>query len=290
MRDLDTILAEIAARERARPAAWPCARHGDYPTRAPDGRPLSDACPACTADAADVEARWRAAWRTWERWQAADVPARFGNRTLANWKPRTPAQRKVHAAVRSWAAQWATGDVGALVLSGAPGLGKTHLACGLLADAIADGRTGHYAAVPATLARLRDSYARDAEQRASAILAPLQDAGLLVLDEIAASRGSDWERETLSALVDDRYRDGGGLVIATNAAPSELPAWIGERAADRLAEFGLVLTLDGASYRSAAPRDEALRTAGPAIPQPPRRLTLTTTVRGASCERTEVAP
>jgi DNA replication protein DnaC len=285
--ELETVLERARAARAARPKHYNCPTHGNYASVNTAGTENIDNCPECIQDARAAEGAWRASWNQWQRWRASGVPARFANRNLDNWQPRTLTQRKALVAVKRWLEQTGpASELGALVLSGPPGLGKTHLCAGIALEVVRMGATVRYVAVPDLLLRLRASYDRSTDERPEDVLGELRKADLLILDEVAATRGTEWETATLSALVDDRYRDGGHLVIATNATPAELPRWIGERAADRLAEFALTLVLDGESYRPKVHADDALRSAPEPFDQPPTALEVTTTRCGEPRART----
>lgn len=269
------------------PDTWICPSHGAYPSMLQDdsvARPQRE-CPACAAALREALEAWKHDHWAWRAWNSAGVPRRFKNRSLDNWQQRSVADRKLLAAVRAWIEGLEGSDVLALVLSGGIGLGKTHLLTGLIVAAIREGITARYVAVPDLLGKLRESYRRDSDGGPEALLEPLERTKLLVLDEVGASKGSRWEQETLSALVDARYREERPVVIATNAAPDELPQYIGERAADRISEFGVVLTLQGASYRSKAPSNQVLREALPVIEEPSYKLRFRTTHMGVPRDR-----
>lgn len=290
MDELDKMIeanhARSAAKRAAMPDTWPCDRHGPYPSNR-NSDTVQFGCPKCAAEADAEKAAWCQAWAIWTRWQDADVPPRYRNRTFANWQPRTTADSKILTTIRDWFDRGNNiDDLGGLVLAGGVGLGKTHLACALIAEAVRAGCSARYATLPDVLTKLRASYHPQADLRTERVLARLTDADVLVLDEVGATRGSDWEQQTISALIDDRYRNGGAIVLCTNALPAALPQFIGERAADRFNEFGLTLILQGASYRSLAPNDKALRDAPPAIIKPPDPLKVSITTSGGTCART----
>jgi DNA replication protein DnaC len=262
------------------PDCWPCEIHGDYPSATDEGRAMQFHCPACAAQSAAIKADWDESWRRHIAWNRCGIPRRYANRSLDNWRARTPALAQILETVRRWVDQWGTGDVEALVLSGSVGLGKTHLAAGLIAEAIRCKASALYVSLPDLLSDLKASFDRGSETRTEEILRPLQNATLLVIDEIGVQKGSEYETNLIAQLVDQRYRDGGALVLLTNVAPNELPRYIGSRAADRLTEFGLTLLLNGDSYRTKAPEDIELQQAPSVFPRPPEILQLSGTYRG----------
>lgn len=83
---------------------------------------------------------------------------------------------------------------------------------------------------------------------------PLKKAktcGLLVLDEIQESTGSEWERQTLTLLVDDRYRNMKRTILIGNltAGESGLGAFLSASIKSRIQETGSVIEMTGKRYR-----------------------------------------
>lgn len=271
---------EMQRRLTEYPPTFTCETHGVYDSTTDEGRALQFACPACAAENADIEKAWREEWRRHEAWLRCGIPVRYRNRTLDNWRTRTPALAQVAQAVQQWVAQLREGDLPALVLTGDVGLGKTHITAGIAKHAIEQKLSVKYVALPDLLSNLRASFDKESELRSEELMRPLQTADLLILDEIGVQRGTEWELDLLAQLVDQRYREDRALVISTNVAPNELPKFIGRRAADRLDEFGLTLVLTGESYRKHAMDDERLRAAGAVFPEPPKKIELTGTYRG----------
>ena len=79
-------------------------------------------------------------------------------------------------------------------------------------------------------------------------------APVLLLDDLGAEKTTEWAAEKLTALVAERYRTGGRLVVATNLDFDQMAEKVGNRIADRLFDdrTGKVLsvTLTTSSYRT----------------------------------------
>ena len=65
-------------------------------------------------------------------------------------------------------------------------------------------------------------------------MARRHNARILLLDDVGQGNASEWVREKITALVDRRYRNVGGLVITTNLTKDEMAAHMGFRLASRL--------------------------------------------------------
>ncbi len=76
---------------------------------------------------------------------------------------------------------------------------------------------------------------------------------LLILDEVGAQLGTDWERLMLFKIVNERYKAQLPTIIVSNIDASGLADYLGERIVDRMREGGgMTLVLDWPSYRDAA--------------------------------------
>lgn len=84
------------------------------------------------------------------------------------------------------------------------------------------------------------------------IESPLKKAkmiGLLVLDEIQESTASDWERQQLTLLIDDRYRNMKRTILIGNLNPKGLDEFLSKSVASRLKETGTIIEMTGKKYR-----------------------------------------
>lgn len=230
-----------------------CPRHGEYSFNARAHFTEMATCPGCIADGKAISRPWKEAWGTFDRWQSAGVPARFRNRRFENFHTATEEQGRALRAAKALA----TGDMQALALIGAVGTGKSHLSVGIVAEAVRGGAKCLWASVPDLLRTWKGTFAKGSELTEEKLLERIDAADLLVLDEIGLGNRSEWELSALFALVDQRYREGGRLVLTGNVA--DLATGIGERSADRVEEMGTVLALTGQSLRSKAADDPALQ-------------------------------
>lgn len=130
-----------------------------------------------------------------------------------------------------------------LVLAGSVGTGKTYAAYALGNEAVMRGMWVE----GWTLADLLTAMRPDGDPRAGELA---RSAELLVIDDLGATKVSDWAQETMTALLDARTREGKRTIITTNL-PGLQPisdAW-GGRFRDRLKYRMTALTLTGESRR-----------------------------------------
>lgn len=229
-----------------------CAAHGEY--AAPVMRQGMDLwCPACSfKKQAMLEAarqRYREEERRYALYLAAEVPHKFRTRTLENWNPVDDRQRKTLAVAQRWARDVPTRVASGqgLMMYGPPGLGKTHLLTGLVAEVCKAGYGAAYCVWADALARTKATFNAAREHPDRDLLERLAAIPVLALDELGGP-ASDFDACRLFELLDARYRDGRPTLVATNLAPSNFNT-LGERAADRLREMCVQVPLAGESRR-----------------------------------------
>src|SRR5580700_4514121 len=144
-----------------------------------------------------------------------------------------------------------------LLLTGSIGVGKTHLAVGILQALIVEkGVHGFFCDYRELLKEIQHSYNPQVATTEMDILRPVFDAEVLVLDELGASKPTDWVWDTVALILNTRYNDKRTTIITTNYADlapggsngagrvmrdETLGDRIGERMRSRLAEMCVVV-------------------------------------------------
>ena len=202
------------------------------------------------------------------------IPLRYEHCTLDNYESAFSGASRSLAAAHLQAREFVnkypvdTGGLG-LLLTGSIGVGKTHLAVGILRKLVTErGASGLFCDYRDLLKQVQNSYNRNVEATELAILAPLFDAEVLVLDELGASKPSEWVWDTVGHILNTRYNDRRTTIITTNysnAGPlgSSLEAMplrgllreetlgdrIGERMRSRLQEMCIPVVIEGKDFR-----------------------------------------
>jgi DNA replication protein DnaC len=175
---------------------------------------------------------------------------------LTKFPPRFRDATATHPEVLNWATQFATEDTTptSLLLLGSTGVGKTWQAYGALRQAVTHPvpvRSGYrcraWIAAPFAdlMARMRPRPRVDSEE----VMAEYRAADLLLVDDLAAAKGSEWVEEQTYRLINGRYEDMLPTIFTTNLALGELREAIGDRIASRLAETCTRVVLTGADRR-----------------------------------------
>lgn len=250
--------------------AGDCTQHGQYVdclVQQFAARPAWYGCPRCYFDrrhSADISIRADGALEHGkrlmnERLLDSNIPPRFRDATLDNWRAGDD-----QAKARAW--NLATGyaeafgenfEVGrAVMLLGTVGTGKTHLACGILQAVIRNfgpqGLRGLYTTAGSIIRDVKATFGTK-DKTESEIYSGLVKPHLLVIDELGAQHGTDFERQTLFEVINARYEQVLPTIVVSNLGITELRECMGDRAIDRLRERGgLVCLLRGESQRGAA--------------------------------------
>jgi DNA replication protein DnaC len=163
----------------------------------------------------------RAARRTARMVAAARIPQRYADCTLEDFVPNYAGRNNSLAAALVQAQKFVKGypldtDGKGLLLVGEIGVGKTHLAVGILQALIAErGARGLFYDYRDLLKEIQNSYGRnDLSERQ--ILAPVFEAEVLVLDELGAAKPTDWVWDTVQHILNTRYNDRRTTIITTN--------------------------------------------------------------------------
>ena len=141
-------------------------------------------------------------------------------------------------------------DGGALVLLGAPGLGKTHLAVAIGTQQTLRGADVRFVRVQTLVNRVLEA---DGPRDREGILRPLRKCGLLILDELGYLLPDPETGPILYDLISARY-ERGATIITSNKSLQEWGKVLHDTALasallDRLLHHGEVYHLRGDSYR-----------------------------------------
>jgi DNA replication protein DnaC len=160
---------------------------------------------------------------------------------LAKVPPRFAAAETDNAA----ALRWLDGCGGTLYIFGPTGSGKTHIAWALYRRYAKLGiGVARFWQMPALVDDLRPGGNDQAMERAVS-------AGLLILDDVAAAKLSDWAHERLLMIADSRWANMRPTVITGNLRPADLGGHVGDQVASRWAHDVTTIRVVGADRRRA---------------------------------------
>jgi len=225
-----------------------CETHGGYTSLCHLGS-IWLGCPACSAAERAVEQRrdeslLRAARvQEWESGLGrAGIPERFRDRTLESYVVDHDGQRHALAFAREYADNFdrvrKTGR--SAIFMGNYGTGKTHLAVGIGLQVMREHRASVLFVSAGRIVRMvKDTWARNAGKSESDVVAQMVFPDLLIVDEVGVQQGTEFERNVLFDVFNERYEQRKPSLLLTNCAVDELSSkYLGERVVDRLREDG----------------------------------------------------
>jgi DNA replication protein DnaC len=186
----------------------------------------------------------------------ANIPKRYLHCSLDNLRAYNTSLVEAVAVAKRFVDAYPVADRGLLLL-GHAGVGKTHIAVGVLRAVIDKTRVrGLFFDTRDLLKTIRSTYNAVSRTSESSVLQPVMETPFLVLDDLGAERPTDWVEETMNLIVNTRYNERRTTLFTSNYAdipeiddPNSLLGRIGFRMRSRLQEMCRTVEIDAADFR-----------------------------------------
>ena len=140
---------------------------------------------------------------------------------------------------------------------GTCGVGKTHLSVAILRELIEKkGVSCLFYEFGSLLKEIQNSYNPISQTSELTVLTPIIEAEVLVLDELGATKPTDWVRDTMMQITNTRYNDKKLTIFTTNymdrrrnERDETLEDRIGVRLRSRLFEMCKTVEVEGEDWR-----------------------------------------
>ena len=187
--------------------------------------------------------------------EKARLPTRYSACHFHNYKPANPSQERAYQYASRLTMEYPAVERG-LLLMGTVGVGKTHLAVSILKGLTERGFTCLFYEFGSLLKEIQDSYNANTRTSELGVLSPVLSSEILVLDEVGASKPTDWVRDTMAHIINTRYNDRKLTIFTTNYTDERrndreetLEDRIGYRLRSRVYEMCKTVNITGEDYR-----------------------------------------
>lgn len=188
---------------------------------------------------------------------AARIPRRYAECTLQNYHPAkgNASQLRAFNYAHQLVREYPPVDRG-LLFMGSVGVGKTHLAAAILRGLVDKQVPCLFYEFGALLKEIQQSYNTISQASELSVLEPVYRAEVLVLDELGASKPTEWVLDTARQIISTRYNDRKLTLFTTNyldagRGPTDetLEDRVGARIRSRLYEMCRTVVIEGEDYR-----------------------------------------
>jgi DNA replication protein DnaC len=189
--------------------------------------------------------------------EAARIPRRYKECSLSNYDPARNYSSQLLAfnCAYQLMREYPAIERGILFM-GTVGVGKTHLSVAILRGLIERGVSCLFYEFGSLLREIQGSYNSLAQISEMNVLSPIYEAEVLVLDELGASKPTDWARDMIMQIIGIRYNEKKLTILTTNyldqrssPAHETLEDRIGVRLRSRLYEMCQTVVIEGEDYR-----------------------------------------
>ena len=156
------------------------------------------------------------------RLAAAHIPERYRHYTLDGYETAfrgaDASLGRAHLTARKFVEAYPVDTAGkGLLFTGSIGVGKTHLAVGVLRRLVQErGVRGLFCDYRELLKSIQNSYNPQVHTTELELLKPVFAAEVLVLDDLGAQKPNEWVWDTVALILNTRYNDKQTTIITTN--------------------------------------------------------------------------
>lgn len=187
-----------------------------------------------------------------ERYKNLNMGRRFESATFEGYEPVNGKAAKYKGVCERFAANFQEFKKRgtSLVMCGAPGTGKNHLAAAICKAVIDHGEKAVHTTAIKLVRRVKETWGAGKQETEQEAIDLFVEPALLVIDEVGVQFGSQAEQIILMEVINSRYADMRPTILISNLSAGELEMFIGPQIVDRFYDGNSgVLYFDWQSYR-----------------------------------------
>lgn len=150
--------------------------------------------------------------------ESALIPQRYAHCELSEFAPSgNQSLTGAKIVAEKFVEEYPMSPPRGLLFMGPQGVGKTHLAVGILKRLIRErSAPGLFRAFPELLKDIQNSWNPVSQASELSLLSPVLETEVLILDELGAQNPTSWVRDTLSYVLNHRYNENRITIATTN--------------------------------------------------------------------------
>lgn len=266
----------------------PCDKHGDYEAKVSQigsgtfQREFYSTCPKCEKERAETNLKYALSYKKnsiESTFRKVNIPARYIDDSIYDIIASNDDQQKVIKRCLSYVEKY--NDLKklgtSLIFTGKPGTGKTKIALSMVKPIITKIIEPDYDKVIEEIKdsgdsdetlrtfeydickyintydlfmKIKSTYNKNSPDTERDVIEIYTKTDILILDEVGAQSGSDYEVSTMFRIINSRYENLKPTFLISNLSEQDLSEYIGERTIDRFYEnHGAVFVFDWESHR-----------------------------------------
>jgi len=155
--------------------------------------------------------------------------------------------QKAYEICKNYADKFSPTSGNLFLFSDKPGTGKTHLACAITNDLIKKFTVSLFVVVPELMNEMSAKVSRNED--IFGVVQEIMDVPFLVLDDLGKEKITDWRKEQLYIIINDRVASNKPMVITTNCSLKELEKRLDPATVSRIVENAQIIELSGPDRR-----------------------------------------
>lgn len=189
----------------------------------------------------------------------AQIPSRFLDKSLDNFKPLTGIQEKILKKCINFVEDFCEDTTRGILIIGDKGRGKSHLLSAVLQEIIKRYQvSGRYCDITEVYDEARLTFDINSQITLKSVLEPIMDVRLLFMDDMGTDKLTEWTVKTFHKIINHRYLQQMPTLIASNLTEDKFFERIdydkamvdkAEKAWSRLHEMMEFYKIDGPDYR-----------------------------------------